>query len=204
MNGRLKTLSFRWRMIMRPTMCRLATAGIAILLSSAAVGGQVDSVSSLACNPATLSSGAATTCTVTLSAAAPAGGVEVMLSSSSSTLSVPASSVTVPAGSASTTFTATAGSISTNQNATLTATALNSVSLSWSASSSTNITNYDVYRGTTSGGPYSEIATLGVMTSYTDYNVQNGQTYYYVTAAITSSGQESAYSNQATAVVPSG
>jgi fibronectin type 3 domain-containing protein len=40
-------------------------------------------------------------------------------------------------------------------------------------------------------------------TSYTDVTVQGGQTYYYVTTAIDSGGNESVYSNEATAVVPS-
>lgn len=188
----------------RFSTCQLVPAVVATLLSSGAAYGQTDSVSKLACTPATLSSGTATTCTVTLNAAAPAGGLEVMLSSNDTLLPVPGTSVTVQAGATSATFTATAGSISSNQSATLTATALNSVSLSWSASSSTNVTNYDVYRGASSGGPYSVIGTTGAVTTYTDYNIQNGQTYYYVTAAVNTSGEESGYSNQATAVVPSG
>ena len=84
-------------------------------------------VSSLTCNPASLTSGTSTTCTVTLSKTAPAGGSAVALSSNNALLPVPASTITVPAGLATTTFSATAGNIATGQNATLTAT-LNSVS----------------------------------------------------------------------------
>jgi hypothetical protein len=38
--------------------------------------------------------------------------------------------------------------------------------------------------------------------NYSDSTVQSGQTYYYVTTAVSSTGTESAYSNQVTAVVP--
>ncbi|MGO9617039.1 MAG: putative Ig domain-containing protein [Bryobacteraceae bacterium] len=78
-------------------------------------------MSSLQCSPTTLTSGAKSTCTVTLAQAAPSGGTVVALSSNSSTLPV-AASVTVPAGSTSATFTATAGTCSANQTVTLTAT----------------------------------------------------------------------------------
>src|SRR5579875_3235588 len=143
--------------------------------------GQSVAVSQLTCNPASLSSGVSTSCTVTLSGAAPTGGLLVLLSSNNTILS-----------------------ITTNQSVTLSATALNSVSLSWSASTSPNLTNYNVYRGVTSGGPYSLLTTLGLTTSYTDYNIQNGQNYYYVTTALNNTGAESGYSNQALAAVPSG
>jgi hypothetical protein len=76
-----------------------------------------------------------------------------------------------------------------------------SVSLNWQASTSGNVSGYKVYRGTTSGGPYALVSSLGLVTSYTDSNVQSGQSYYYVTTAV-SSGTESVYSNQAQAVIP--
>lgn len=188
----------------RSTVDSIGGVAIALLLSSGAVYGQVDSVSQLVCAPSSLNSGVATTCTVTLNEAAPTGGTEVLLSSNNSLLSAPANSVTVPAGATSTTFTATAGSVSSNQSVTLTATALNSVLLSWTASTSPNITNYNVYRGVTSGGPYSVVTSVGLVTTYVDSNIQNGQNYYYVTTAVNSAGEESAYSNQASAAVLSG
>jgi hypothetical protein len=77
-----------------------------------------------------------------------------------------------------------------------------SASLNWTASNSQNLTNYKVYRGITSGGPYSLLSTLGLVTTYTDYTVQAGQTYYYVTTVVDNTGAESAYSNQASATVP--
>lgn len=77
-----------------------------------------------------------------------------------------------------------------------------SVSLTWIASTSTGVTGYNLYRGTTAGGPYTKITSSPVSTtSYTDSNVQAGTTYYYVATAI-ASGTESAYSNQAPVVVP--
>jgi len=78
-------------------------------------------VSSLACNPTSINSGASTTCTVSLSQAAPSGGSTVTLSSNNTALPVGAS-VTVPASSKSATFSATVGTITTNQSATITAT----------------------------------------------------------------------------------
>jgi fibronectin type 3 domain-containing protein len=77
------------------------------------------------------------------------------------------------------------------------------VSLTWTASTSSNVTGYNVYRGPTSGGPYTSLTGSPVSsTSYTDTAVQSGQTYYYVTTAVDSDGNESTYSNQAQAVVP--
>jgi hypothetical protein len=86
--------------------------------------------------------------------------------------------------------------------ATITVAAPHSVSLSWSPSSSSGISYYNVYRGTVSGGPYSLLKNNGNSTLYTDSNVQSGTTYYYVTTAVDSSGIESAYSNEAQAVLP--
>jgi len=76
------------------------------------------------------------------------------------------------------------------------------VSLSWTASTST-VSGYNVYRSTTNGSGYSRMngSLLGAV-SYTDSTVQGDVTYYYVTTAVDSSGNESGYSNQATAVVP--
>jgi fibronectin type 3 domain-containing protein len=76
------------------------------------------------------------------------------------------------------------------------------VSLGWSPSTSNGISYYKVYRGTVSGGPYSLLATNVSVTSYTDSSVQSGNTYYYVTTAVDSSGGESGYSDIAPAVIP--
>jgi hypothetical protein len=78
-----------------------------------------------------------------------------------------------------------------------------SVSLSWTASTST-VVGYNVYRGGTSGGPYTRInSALESSTNYADSSVQAGQTYYYVATAVDSTGAESAYSSQVQAVIPS-
>ena len=77
-----------------------------------------------------------------------------------------------------------------------------SVALTWSASTST-VSGYNVYRGTVSGGPYTKInSSLVAILTYTDSTVQSGTTYYYVTTAVDSSGDESVYSNGASAPIP--
>jgi hypothetical protein len=94
-----------------------------------------------------------------------------------------------------------AGSV-TSTSATLTVNAASySVTLTWVASTS-SVTGYNVYRSTVNGGPYTLLnpSPLTALT-YTDSTVQDGVTYYYVATAVDSSG-ESAYSNQATAVIP--
>jgi hypothetical protein len=81
---------------------------------------------------------------------------------------------------------------------------VHTVELSWDASTSPNITGYNVYRGTTSGGPYLKINAGGLVasTAYTDATIATSTTYYYVTTAVNSSNQETAQSNQAIAVIP--
>jgi hypothetical protein len=87
-------------------------------------------------------------------------------------------------------------------SATITVVAPHAVALSWSPSSSDDISYYKVYRGTVSGGPYSLLTNDVSSTSYTDPSVQSGSTFYYVTTAVDSTGEEGAYSNQAQAVIP--
>ncbi len=97
----------------------------------------------------------------------------------------------------------TAGTI-TSAAATLTVNAAvqHSVALTWDASTST-VVGYNVYRGTASGGPYTQInPSLVAALDYTDSTVQDSTTYYYVTTAVDSGGNESIYSNEAPAVVP--
>lgn len=78
-----------------------------------------------------------------------------------------------------------------------------SVSLSWNPSSTSNVSGYNVYRGTASGGPYAKLSSIpGGGTSYLDTAVSTSHTYYYVTTAVNSSGQESSYSNQVQVAVP--
>lgn len=74
-----------------------------------------------------------------------------------------------------------------------------SVTLSWAASATTGITHYTVYRGSVSGGPYTQIAVPTALT-FTDTTVLAGQTYFYVVTASTT--VESAKSNQVSATIP--
>ena len=79
-----------------------------------------------------------------------------------------------------------------------------SVSLTWAASNSPNVVGHNVYRGSAPGGPYAKINSSMVgPAAYTDGTVQNGQTYHYVVTAVNQSNLESAFSNVATAAVPS-
>lgn len=78
-----------------------------------------------------------------------------------------------------------------------------SATLNWTASTSSNVVGYNIYRGTASGGPYTKLTSSPTaLTSYTDNNVVSGQTYYYVATAVDSSSNESGYSNQSQAVIP--
>jgi carboxypeptidase family protein len=77
-----------------------------------------------------------------------------------------------------------------------------SVALSWNASSSI-VSGYNVYRSTVSGTGYTKLnSSLDLALAYTDSTVQNGTTYYYVTTAQDSSGNESLYSNEIQAIIP--
>jgi hypothetical protein len=83
-----------------------------------------------------------------------------------------------------------------------------SVALTWGQGtcSSCVITGNKVYKGTTSGGPYTVINTAtSPITSYTDSGIAGGVTAYYVVTAVCSSCNptESGYSNQVTTVTPS-
>jgi hypothetical protein len=76
------------------------------------------------------------------------------------------------------------------------------VDLSWNPSTSA-VVGYNIYRATASGGPYTKINSfLDAAGSYTDVSVQSGQNYFYVATAVDSSGVESGYSNEVSAVVP--
>jgi len=136
------------------------------------------------------------------------------LSSSEFTLSGLSFPVTIPAGNNvqfTVAFTpqatgAASGTVSFASNAsnsavlslsgTGTPTLIHSVSLSWTASMSSDVIGYNIYRGAVSAGPYSKInSSLNVGTTYTDNSVVDGQTYYYVSTAVNSNNQESAYSS---------
>lgn len=78
-----------------------------------------------------------------------------------------------------------------------------SASIAWNASTST-VSGYFIYRGTTNGGPYTKLnSTSQTALTYTDSTVKGGTTYYYVTTAVNSSNVESSFSNQIMVTIPS-
>ena len=81
--------------------------------------------------------------------------------------------VAPPPPSAPTNLTATAGDMQ--------------VSLSWSSVSGAD--SYTIKRSTTDGGPYSTIQSSHTSTSFTDTNLSNGTTYYYVISATNTQGE---------------
>jgi hypothetical protein len=126
----------------------------------------------------------------------------------------PTQSVTVTAQFAPTAAGLVSGSVSIASNATNSPSTIavsgtgvsvtpNSVTLSWTASTSA-VSGYNVYRGTTSNGPYSTQLNSSLVTAvgFTDSTVAAGTTYYYVVTAVNSSNVESVDSNQATAIIP--
>ena len=75
------------------------------------------------------------------------------------------------------------------------------VLLTWTASTTSGV-SYNIYRGTTSGGPYTPVNTSAITaTNYVDTTAAVSTTYYYVATAVLGS-QESAYSNQASITTP--
>jgi fibronectin type 3 domain-containing protein len=61
---------------------------------------------------------------------------------------------------------------------------------------------YNVYRGTTSGGPYTKLTASPVTApAYQDLAIVAGTTYYYCTTAIVN-GVESAYAVQVPVTIP--
>lgn len=90
------------------------------------------------------------------------------------------------------------GNITISGNASVQVTG-HSVILTWSACQ--NATSYNVYRGTTHGGPYAKVGSGIVRTAYTDVQITQNQTLYYITTAV-NGNNESGYSNEAAAVIP--
>jgi hypothetical protein len=113
-----------------------------------------------------------------------------------------------PATSGSLTGTATVVSNAANSPTTISlsgsgaALVNHSVNLSWSAGTS-SVVGFYIYRGTQTGGPYTRLnSSLEISMTYLDTSVLSGQTYYYVTTDVDSSGLESSYSNEAFATIP--
>ncbi|MBN1422274.1 MAG: alkaline phosphatase [Planctomycetes bacterium] len=84
----------------------------------------------------------------------------------------------------------------------LTATAGNAqIVLDWDDSGATDLASYSVYRSTTEGGPYDEIATGLGESEYADSGVAYEVPYYYVVKALDTSGNLSVASSEATATL---
>ncbi len=72
------------------------------------------------------------------------------------------------------------------------------INLNWSEV--TGCTGYNIYRATTTGGPYNRIASNVTNMSYSDSSVSAGITYYYTVTGVNDDG-ESDYSNEANATL---
>jgi fibronectin type 3 domain-containing protein len=65
------------------------------------------------------------------------------------------------------------------------------------------VVSYNVYRGTTSGGPYTNIGSVtATQNTFTDSTVSSGTTYYYVVRAVIANNLESTNSNEVSATTP--
>ncbi|MHC4359863.1 MAG: CBM96 family carbohydrate-binding protein [Planctomycetota bacterium] len=65
------------------------------------------------------------------------------------------------------------------------------VSLDWDNNKEQDFADYSVWRSTTSGGSYTEIASYLTTSNYTDTGLTNNTTYYYVITAFDASDNES-------------
>lgn len=74
------------------------------------------------------------------------------------------------------------------------------VRLEWDAVEAVDLDSYTVRRAESPGGPYAVI-TVGVTgNAYIDHGAANGRTYFYVVTAVDGSSNESAFSNESSAV----
>lgn len=158
----------------------LGATGSSVTVSAASINSNEFALSGISL-PATLSAGQTTPFTVTFKPAT-AGAASATLSFSSDAVNSPTAQTLTGTGVAA---------------------ASHRVDLTWNPSATSGVVGYNVYRGGVSGGPYSQInSALDAQTTYTDNTVVAGQTYYYVTTAVDGSGNQSSYSNQAQAVIP--
>ncbi len=71
------------------------------------------------------------------------------------------------------------------------------VILNWNDNTEADFNGYNIYRSTTSGSGYVKLnSSLLSSPDYTDTNVVNGTTYYYVVTAVDTGGLESIYSGE--------
>jgi hypothetical protein len=71
------------------------------------------------------------------------------------------------------------------------------------AANSSNVAGLNVLRSSVSGGPYTKL-NFPIITSmtYTDSTVVANQTYFYVATSVDSAGNETGYSNEVSATIP--
>jgi hypothetical protein len=216
----------------RPTSAGAASGSLSVMSNASnsplniAVSGNGTAAGQLAVSPTSLSFGSVVVgSSSSLNGSLVASGAPVTVSPASpstsefviSGISLP---VTIPAGQSATfhvTFTpqasgATSASLSFPSDASnspaqqsMTGTGVapkqHTVDLSWAGS--TGAVGYNIYRGTASGGPYTLINTvLDSATTYSDSSVVSGHSYFYVATAVDGNSNESGYSNQAQAAVP--
>ncbi len=74
------------------------------------------------------------------------------------------------------------------------------IDLSWFASTLPDVAGYNLYRGDASGGPYTKLnSALITDTSYTDYTVEPGLTYWYIYRVTNTQMEEGPDSDEASA-----
>ena len=155
------------------------TGGKPVHVSGVSISGTGFSLAAVS-TPFMLAAGTSKTLTATFSPAvtgAANGSITVASNASNPSLSVPLSGTGVSA-------------------------APHSVTLSWTASVST-VAGYNVYRSTSSSGPFSMLdVVLVASTTFVDTTVVSGMTYYYYATSVDSSGRESVPSTQVSATVP--
>ena len=77
------------------------------------------------------------------------------------------------------------------------------VHLMWDTSTST-VVGYNVYRSQSASSGFHKLTSSTLAsTDYDDSTVASGSTYYYAVTAVDAAGEESPYSNEATAAIPS-
>ena len=89
--------------------------------------------------------------------------------------------------------------------ATFSQTISNSASLAWDPVTATNLSGYRLYYGTAPGSyqqAYGQGISVGNVTAYTLMGLSNGTRYYFAVTAVDTSGNESAYSNEAYKDIP--
>lgn len=123
-----------------------------------------------------MGSGSDTQCTITMNPTGP-GNLIVVITSIASTSTVVATVTDAPS-------TVTNGSID----------------LSWDPSDSPDVVAYNVYRSIASGEQYIRVGQV-TGTAFTDNNVNQGMTYFYVVTAVDRSGEESLYSDEVSGTV---